>query len=162
VIYQGRIYAMQPGGWSLECADARSGQLLWRQVLPELRRLLGVAGGRLLVATAAEIGALDPASGKVLWSHAAGPGGAITLCGAEGSIVVFDVEPASGATAAQPKLAWLDGATGAVIHASPLRLPPAQAMESGPLVLGAGRCWGFFAAEPNSFVREIVELTRGQ
>ena len=161
LIDQGRVYAMQPGGWSLECADVRSGRLIWRQVVPELRRLLGVVGGRLLAATSAELIALDPSSGKLLWSRAASPRSAITLAGAGGAIVTFESEPAPGSAAAQPRLVWLSGASGAALHTALLRLPSAGAVQSGPLVFAGGRCWGFFA-EPNSFVREIVELTPGQ
>jgi outer membrane protein assembly factor BamB len=162
LVFEGRVYAMQPGGWSLECADVRSGQLLWRQVLPELRRLLGVVGGRLLVSSATQLLALDPRSGQPLWSRATDPRSALTLTGPSGAIVVFESQPAASAPAGQPKLVWLDGASGAVVHTAALRLPSAPAVQSGPLVFAADRCWGFFAAEPDGFSREIVELTRGE
>ena len=152
---------MQPGGWSLECADVRSGQLIWRQVLPELRRLLGVVRGRLLAATSAELIALDPSSGKLLWSRAARPAERDHADRRRRSDRDVRVGTGAGLRRRAAEAGVARRGHRRRVHTALLRLPSANAVQSGPLVFAAGRCWGFFA-EPNSFVREIVELTPGQ
>jgi outer membrane protein assembly factor BamB len=162
ILFQNRVYAMQPGGWSLECADFRTGHLIWQQVLPELRRLWGVAAGRLLVATGEQLMALDPASGKTLWSRPTGPQSVPVLAGPLGAVLLIESDPQPGLPASRSKLVWLDGTTGRPVHTTALNLPSDQAAQWAPLVLAAGHWWGLLATEPNGLSREIVELISGQ
>ncbi|MGC4004111.1 MAG: PQQ-binding-like beta-propeller repeat protein [Pirellulales bacterium] len=62
-----RMFVAQPGVKTVEALDPTTGRLLWRQVLPSIRRILGVNGGLVLVQTDEAVLALNVADGHLLW-----------------------------------------------------------------------------------------------
>ena len=108
-----RLYVTQPGVADVECIDAESGELVWRKVLPGLKRLIGIVDDRLVVDTESGLIALAPDKGNVLWYHDMGDLLEGQLCGGPGKLLYTRREKVPGNdTLLRPVLVWLDPATG--------------------------------------------------
>ncbi len=51
VLAENRLLVTQPGVKAVECLDPETGRLIWRRVLSDVRRVLGVANGIAVVQT---------------------------------------------------------------------------------------------------------------
>lgn len=63
------IIVTQPGVPVIEALDQRSGRLQWTRSTPDLRRMLGLCEGRLLVETQNGLEAVDPTNGQIAWRY---------------------------------------------------------------------------------------------
>jgi outer membrane protein assembly factor BamB len=52
---------------SLECVDFRTGQRIWSYLQPDLRKLVGLMAGTVILATEGGLEGIDAGSGKLLW-----------------------------------------------------------------------------------------------
>jgi outer membrane protein assembly factor BamB len=157
----GRVWATQPGVRCIECVDVETGRLCWRLPAPELRRLLELAGDRLLIETDDGISAVSAETGREIWRRDAAnvldgylPGGPSGLMCVERSPLNDDL--------ACPTIVWLDTATGRTTARAPLRSLAGRRPMLGPMVADGARTWCFVgvfdekgALEPR---REICEL----
>ncbi len=63
------LIVTQPGVPVIEALDQRSGRLQWTRSTPDLRRLLGLCEGRLLIETQSGLEAIDPTNGQIAWRY---------------------------------------------------------------------------------------------
>jgi outer membrane protein assembly factor BamB len=162
-VFDGRVYATQPGVWSVECIDLWTGRLAWRKAVPEIVELLGVCDGRLILRTWDTIVGMDLGSGERQWLHPIGLSRA-AACLREGAGVVACAgvaQPNDAPPEDAPVLVELDAGTGvkrstAGIHGA-ASLGQAGAL-LGPLVGRGDRFWLFTGQEDHPERCEVVEL----
>jgi outer membrane protein assembly factor BamB len=152
------VYVVQPGVFSIDCLDARTGHRAWNCVLPDLQRILGLVENRVIVQTDDRLLAFDADTGHILWDHPATgilQGGS---CDSQG--ILFAERVASGHVghAAGIRLVWLDAQSGAVVALAPLSELDAAAARLGPLVMWRDRIWAFSAAGGSQSEGDILEL----
>ena len=155
-----RVYATQPGTWSIECLDLHTGRLAWRTTLSGLTGLLGLVEERLIAGTDEGLLGLDPQSGRVLWRHDARDLLEGRLCGAPGGILYSQRQPSEDPGRKEPQVAlvWLDPATGKRKGQSILETPRHAKPLLGPLVAEGKRFWALFGVADDTARREVVEL----
>lgn len=145
VVADGRVYVAQPGVWRVECLDSATGRLQWKRAEPELKRILGVAGNRVLVETADSLLSLDAASGNVRWEYDLGRLPDYTPSHIQSgvfddpqTIVFVTIEtPARPNSQHTTLLTWLDSASGRCVDTSPLTVPSGRPRQPflGPFLL---------------------------
>jgi outer membrane protein assembly factor BamB len=160
LVRDGRVCATQPGSWSVECIDLKSGRLVWRRAVPELTRLVGLARGRMVAETSDGIAGLEADSGKMLWFQMVDDLQHARLSSPDATVLC--IQRAKLQQDAKPQLVpvWLDVETGRPRErGSALELPAENAPLLWPLVGERGRQWGFFASgDPPTTKRGILEL----
>lgn len=162
-VLDGRVYATQPGVWSVECIDLGTGRLVWRKAVPEIVEVLGACDGRLILRTWDTIVGMDLRSGDRQWLHHFESLPA-TACLREraGVVACVGVAPPTGNRPEDPLvLVALDAATGAKRSASGIRggASPGQAGTLlGPLVGRGERLWLFAGREDRLERCDVVEL----
>ncbi len=67
-----QVIVSQPGVRAVTCLELETGRLVWQQPVPEMRRLLGVIGGNLVVRTDRGFEAFSAETGKPRWQRATG------------------------------------------------------------------------------------------
>ncbi len=164
LIYEGVVYATQPGVWGLEAMELESGRLRWRTALGNLVRMVGCARGRVIVHTADGLVALDARTGSPAWDRACGPCFDIRLCGPEGPVVIL-LHPQRGKRPpGLPVLEWFDLVTGRSLGRCQLPLPgvPPGRVEVWlrPLVVAPEGQWVLLGFPRTPMRREILELVR--
>ena len=158
IVAGGRIYVLQRGVAGVECLDLEGGRRVWHEALPDARRILGLAGERLLVETASGVLALESDTGRRLWTRDVAQPLDAHLCPGSGNLLLTHREPFQGDTW-QPMLCWVDPATGQDTGAWPLeKLADKQPM-LGPFVMHGDRLWAFFGRGNRDAMRDLVELT---
>lgn len=158
VIAGQRVLVTQPGVWTVDCIDLTTGRLLWSEVEPDVRRVVGVAGDLAIIETSDAIGALDLATGEPRWYHTAP--NRFEVCQAGAASVVYAqrqpmLEPRDQF---RGRLVWLNPATGKAVHQSELPLTPDKQPLAGPLVVRGRRAWLFVSGEATKTRRELLEL----
>lgn len=157
IVAAGRVYILQRGVVGVECLDLEGGRRVWQQPLSDARRILGLAGQRLLVETAAGVVALAADTGRRLWSRDLDQQLDAYLCPDSGNILVTQRQPLTG-DMWQPALVWLDPATGYDTGSWTLeKLADKQPM-LGPLVAHGDRLWTFAGRGNRDATRDIIEL----
>lgn len=153
----GRVYVAQPGVKAIICLELETGRQFWNRPLPNVRRLLGLLDGRLVVQTDDGLLALDAETGDPQWRHATGDLLDGYLLGGEGGLVaVRRIDLASKQR--HPALVWLDPATGRATASAPLPDLIDDTPQLGPLVHAGDKLWAFFGKDYKQAHREIVEL----
>ena len=154
----GKLYVAQPGVPAVECLDPGSGTLLWRSILPEVRRLAGIVDGKLIAEVDDGLLALSASTGKPLWHHRSDGLLQAQFCGPPGGVLYACREPAETQGKLQPLLVWLDAATGNTTAKTSLPgLADAEPM-LGPAVMHRGRLWVLFGRGLQGSRRELLEL----
>jgi outer membrane protein assembly factor BamB len=116
--HEDRVIVSQPGVAGVQCLDISTGAMLWDQRLADLRRVIGVAAGRVIVQRADGFQAFRLQDGSLQWSHdGVGPTEAV-MCG-DTSILYADC-CARDASDWQVVLRWLDAEQGQVMFESAL------------------------------------------
>ena len=160
VIWQDRLFVSQPCVAAVECLDAESGELVWRKVLPGLKRLTGVVEDRLIVETQSGFAALSPTKGDALWYHDVGDVVEGQLCGGPGKLLYTRREKVPGnENVLRPVLVWLDPATGAERSSTALDSLRHDHPMFGPFLTAHDKTWAFAAGGENEPVRVLYELT---
>ncbi len=170
-----RVYVLQAGVRAVECLDLSTGRRQWVRGLVDPRRMLGIAGERLVVETDGCLAGLDVATGGTVWRTAAGnwldgfclDAGTGDLAGAgaggavrEGRLLATRRELVQQ-DQWRPVLVWLDVATGRELAASPLEGLTDRDPQFGPIVVVKDRLWAFSGKGQREASRELVELLPG-
>ena len=154
-----RIYVAQPGVRAVECIDARTGARHWLAVIPDALAICGLIEGRLIVWTENELRALDAASGKTLWRHAAATDlHSFQLCSTR-HVLYSRREPMPNNTASiQTRFVWLDPATGLEQGSAIVPQLADADPRLGPLVLYKDRIVSFFGKGQHDPNRDVIEI----
>lgn len=164
LVQEGRVFAAQPGVWTVECIELDTGQLVWRRRVGSLRRLVGLASGRLIARTADGLLAIDGRSGETAWhdgdeppaqsrlleAHLGGPPGTILACRRQRE----DESDERGRLVLQ----WIDAQTGRLRDETVLGAPEQCGPWLEPLVAHGGRQWAFVASPHDPASRDVLEL----
>ena len=156
---EGRLFVTQPSVRSVVALEPESGRQLWVRVLPNVRRIIGLAGDRLIVETDAGFVALDTQSGKPLWYHDADKRLDAVVCGNPGGLMYTIAEPVKGENNWRPTLVWIDPATGQAKSQTTLETLKHERPKFGPLLTVGDRRFAFFGRGEQDATRDIVELT---
>jgi|GEM_PF-2230903 len=160
LIEEGRIYVTQPGLHAVECLDLDTGRLVWRTALPDLRRLLGIVAGQLLVETAAEVRSLHAQDGRLSWRLPTGKLMVPRLAGGDGGLLVCQRAAVKEiANKEFPRLVWIDPVRGQFIAAASLTALASPDSFLGPIVRHGDRLWAFFGQRTYGAAdRDLIEL----
>ena len=157
IVGDGRVFVSQPGVRALECLDARSGKLIWRMVAHDLRKILGLSGGRLMVLAGESVIALGAEAGAVLWRSDL-PGLIDAQVDSGGKLLCLETG-VSGPGPARPSLVLIDPAKGSEGKSFPIQGLEGEDLALGPLVLSGGRTLIFVGRKGSQErEREIVEI----
>jgi outer membrane protein assembly factor BamB len=166
LVDDGRLLVAQTGVPALTALDPADGRLLWRKAWPELIAVVGLTGAgrdrRLVVEAADGLHAVDPGDGtarlllpRVPQGDWLGLGGighlyGATLLTAEGTAIVAVRRQAveGGKPVWQPRLVWIDAASGSVRHEADVADLAGGAAFLGPLTAANGRFWALVQKEP--------------
>ncbi|QDU96660.1 outer membrane protein assembly factor BamB family protein [Lignipirellula cremea] len=153
------VVVSQPGVRLLECLDPETGELQWRRILPDLERVWGLAGERLIVQTTGELLSLDPATGLTQWRQAiAAPLEAIR-CTADGPLMYFVLQPAADADGQfDPVAVWRNPADGALLARATVTGMRHKEPRLGPLISGKEKHYLFYSPGLNDQARQLYEL----
>lgn len=152
-----RVFVVQHGVWSVECLDADSGRRIWMKPASDVRRVLGLTAGRLIVETSRGWQAFVAETGDPAWFHATDQIMDAALCAASGPLMVSRREQI------QPELwrallVWLDPLTGRELATAPLESMTDRQPFLGPVVRHNDRLWTFFGRNIRDPNRDIYEL----
>ncbi|MGE5192556.1 MAG: PQQ-binding-like beta-propeller repeat protein [Deltaproteobacteria bacterium] len=153
-----RLFVTQPGVFAVECLDLDTGRRIWEQAVPDMRRLIGVAGQRVIVETARGWQAHAVSTGKLLWQHDAEQILDAHVCPPTGDLVVAHREPQANDTW-QPVLVWINPETGRETAHLPLESLADKQPMLGPLVVAGERLWTLFGRGLGEPRREAFKLT---
>jgi hypothetical protein len=154
----GLVYVVQPGVFSIDCLDARTGHRAWNCVLPDMQRILGLMDNRVIVQTDDRLLAFDADTGHILWEHPATGMFQGGVCDSHGILFAELVAPGRIGHAEGIRLVWLDTETGEVLAVAPLPELNAAEARLGPLILWQDRIWAFSAASGGQSEPDILEL----
>jgi outer membrane protein assembly factor BamB len=163
LVWRGRVYATQPGVWGIECLELESGRLLWRQGEGELTRLAGITAGRLILATSWGPAALDPESGKPLWTREVKDCLSTWTCGPDGAVLsvsMFVERKGNRESPSGIQLSWFDPEDGRPLASAAIELPGQGGWYLGPPAAAASRQWLAMATRQQPTRRQIVEAIR--
>jgi outer membrane protein assembly factor BamB len=158
LIAGGRVYAAQPRVAAVECIALESGRLSWRQVIPDLIGVAGVAGETLVVERAGGLSAFDGETGRPLWRRDAEMLGAQAGSSA-GS--VFLASRQEGADGPEIRFTWLDPASGRTQATSVLQGVDGKDLALGPLEVAGEEIGALMGSrERDASRRRLVRLRR--
>jgi outer membrane protein assembly factor BamB len=159
IVRQDRLIVSQPGVAAVECLDSESGELVWRRVLPNLKRLTGLVDDRLIVETQSGFTAVAPDKGDALWFHDVGDVLDGQICGGAGKLLFSCREKVPGSdNQLRPVLVWLDPATGLERAAFAIDSLKHDHPMFGPFIAAGERIWAFAAGGENEPVRVLYEM----
>jgi outer membrane protein assembly factor BamB len=154
-----RLYVAQVGTGAVQCLDRRSGRQLWSNVVPDIRRIAGIAAGHLILDCEHGLSAFDLPNGAPAWR--------CPLTGARvnlwlddetvfyvGSRIARDSRRKFGA-----ELVWLDARIGRVYARAVLDDWEQQQPLLGPAVLADQRLWALAGSDEEDFRRDLLELS---
>ncbi|HEY2148057.1 MAG TPA: PQQ-binding-like beta-propeller repeat protein, partial [Pirellulales bacterium] len=157
--WQDHLIVSQPGVAAVECLDAESGELVWRKVLPGLKRLTGLVEDHLIVQTQSGFTALEPDKGDAVWFHEVGDVLEGQLCGGPGKLLYVRREKVPGNdNQLRPVLVWLDPATGLERATFAIDSLKHDHPMFGPFIAAGEKIWAFAAGGENEPVRALYEL----
>jgi outer membrane protein assembly factor BamB len=152
-----RVYVTQPGVLTVDCLDLESGRLLWQQVVPDIRRVLGLIQNRLIVESNAGLQALDAETGAPQWYYPAETLLEAALCGGPGGILCAGREELKP-NLRRPCLVWLNPETGSEIGRAPLGGFTDKNPLLGPFLAHGDRLWAGMSLNERDPRRQFIEL----
>jgi outer membrane protein assembly factor BamB len=153
-----RLFVTQPGVFAVECLDLDTGRRVWQEPIPDLRRLIGIAGPRLVIETARGWQAHASDSGKQLWQHEGEQVLDAQICPASGDLLVAQRESQPN-DQSRAVFVWLSAETGRETARQPLALFVDKQPMLGPLVVDGDHLWTFFGRGVKDPYRDLFELT---
>ncbi|MBI5758221.1 MAG: PQQ-binding-like beta-propeller repeat protein [Planctomycetales bacterium] len=154
-----RVLFTQPGVFGVDCVNAESGRLLWKRVFPELRRVVGLANGRLLVQTGETLQALDLNTSETVWQRDAVALLDAILIGQSPRVLLAEREPLPNGQS-RPKLVWLDLSTGVELGTVSLDSLIDKQPCLSTFVGLPDRLWAIYGRGTMNPSRELLELIR--
>lgn len=157
LVLDGRVYLCQPGVQSAECLDLETGRLQWQFAGPEIRRVVGVVEGHVIVESNSGLHALDVKRGEQVWARPLTNVLEAQLVGKPGGILVARSLKLR-AEQRRVCLTWLDSRTGQ--DSASTWVPEFQ--DKDPQLTAIlpvkDRLWVAWGRNPRDFKRELVEL----
>ncbi len=155
LLVDGKLFLAQPGVRAVECVEPDTGRLLWQSVLPDLRRLVGWSGGKLMVQTGNQLVALDAVDGTQQWQVAERNFLMACLCDQQ-YVLALTTEPTNPQqNKFQPKLVWYNCETGLPAGEAVLDLFNSPDVWVGPMFAHAGNLW-LFSGEPRTSGNRVL------
>ena len=161
VVLGDRVLVMQPGVLSLECLELEGGRRLWCHPSQNIERLIGAAGGHAVLGTKRGIECLSLETGKLVWSREIPRMLHGAVLAADGTLVVAQSESFLEQKVEQPRLIWLEPATGVELGTEPLPALADKSPRLGPLLARNGELLAFVSKTDKDVTRELVSLTPG-
>lgn len=156
--HEGRVFLAQPGVRSIECVDVETGRSYWTRVIPDVQRVLGVSGERLIVETSQGFVALDAHSGADAWRRVDTARLEGRLGDEDKLLYVRRVAGERDDTNLRPELVWLDIHTGEVVATTVLDGLNRKELTFGPIIAHQDRLWAFVGGGAHEPHRDLVEL----
>jgi hypothetical protein len=153
-----RVVITSPGVCSIECLDLDSGELLWRQVLADVNRLVSASRERIIVHAGEKLVAFDFASGKLQWERRWPKSFDAELTSGAGGLLLTRRAASPAGNQFGPELVWLDPQTGAEKAHTTLSSLFEADPRFGPLFSHGGRVWAFSGKGIEDQHRELIEL----
>ncbi|MHB1033743.1 MAG: outer membrane protein assembly factor BamB family protein [Pirellulales bacterium] len=153
-----RVVVSQLMAGNIECLQRATGRLVWRRVLPGLKRLAGPVQGRLVAETPGGLVGLDPATGRPVWFRDVDDLLEAQLCGENGVLYAFREPVRENRERMHVTLVWLDAKTGNKTGQFPLTGLADQVPMFGPVAVSEKRLWGVFGRGVSDVNRDVVEL----
>jgi hypothetical protein len=126
--------------------------------VPDVRRLIGMSGRRLIVETTRGWQAHASETGERLWQYDAGQMLDAHVCPSTGDLLLSRREPATGESS-RCVLVWLNSETGRETARLPLEPLTDRQPLLGPMVVDRDRLWMLFGRGLREPRREVFELT---
>ncbi len=124
VVVGNRVILNAPGSAHVCCIDAASGEEFWSHLAPDLHRVVGNAGGRLVICAGNRIEALDVKTGEPLWSTETTADYESVLLGADETIVALTLDRIEKKKDPEGRrirrIEWLSAANGATVKSCEL------------------------------------------
>ncbi len=163
LLLQGELLLVtQPGVPVIEALDVASGRVRWSRSASELRRMLGVSDGRLLLETQFGIEARDVATGVLEWRYRAADlldAVVIPASGSASPARLVTMRTTDGSDGRKmPTLVWIDTNSGQEVGYQLLDALVDREPRFGPLLISDNKVFGFFGKGRADFDRQIYEL----
>jgi outer membrane protein assembly factor BamB len=152
-----RLFVSQPGVFAMECLDLETGRRVWQEPIPDLRRMIGLTGERLIVETARGWQALGITDGNLLWQHDADQVLDAQVCPASGDLLVARREIQQN-DVWRAVLLWLNAETGRELARLPLDQLNDKQPFLGPVVVDQDHLWALFGRTLRDPHRDLFEL----
>ncbi len=148
-----------PASGVIECVEVQSGKLHWRQVVRDVRCVLGIHGDRVLLSHAKELSAFAITDGSRLWSQPIGPLMNAQVCADGDELMVCREAPVTGRNDQFcPQLVWLDATSGKETANWTFESLAASHPRFGPLIQHKDKLWAFAYGREDSGNRDFYEL----
>jgi hypothetical protein len=153
-----RLFVTQPGVFAIECLDLDTGRRDWLEAIPDIRRVIGLSGERLIVETARGWQAHGVSDGKLLWMQDSEQVLDAQICPPGGDLLVARREIQQN-DVWRAVLVWLNAETGRELARLPIDQFNDKQPFVGPLVVDQDRIWAFFGKGIREPHRDLFELT---
>ncbi len=154
-----RLYVAQVGVRTVQCLDIRSGRQIWAKLVPDVKRVVGISAGHLILDCERGLSALDPTNGDPVWLYAI-PGSVVNIW-LDDSTVFF---AGSGIVQQSPQrhrteFVWLDARVGRAGARTLLDVREREQPLFGPVVLAGEHLWALSGNDEKDLRRDLLELT---
>lgn len=158
LVVVGRVYVNEPSVHGVGCYDLETGQVIWRQGVLGMRRVIGLLeGGRLVVDGGDAVRALRADTGRLLWRCEVPGALEAVVCPSPKLILCAQAKLPPGYSPLPPppgspppplidravQLLWIDLETGQIKGESPLPTLKSKRPGLGPMFATEGRLWCF-------------------
>lgn len=154
-----RLLVFQPGGISLECLHADTGNVVWSKVAVDFERLAGIVNDQVIAQTNRGLTALDLADGRIRWTlELEGLTAGVTSSDRGDLLAVQRLPTDANRSRFRPRLIWIDPVKGEIRGSSALPDLEEADPRVGPLVVDQDRLWTFWGKGQSDPTRDVVEL----
>lgn len=155
LVLNGRVYSTQSGVKEVGCYELDTGRQHWSQPVTDLLRIVGIAGGRLIVQTEMGLVAFDQTTGEQAWRYPMSDLLDGVVCGGDRLIIsrIVDYSPEGNVG-----LVWLDAISGNELSQTVLTTLDGKDVRFGPMIEEGERLWAFTARGFKEARRDFVEL----
>ncbi len=151
------IYA-QPASKELVCAELATGRVRWRRLVSNLRGVWDAANGRVIARTGAGLTALHIETGATLWDYHSPQLQPARCFDDHRGMLISQVRLRGGRTQVEPKVVWLDLASGEPTHEHALPGFVHAQPRLGPFILGPKNVFTFYSTGANDADLDLIRL----
>ncbi len=152
-------YIAQAGVRELLAVDRKTGRLRWSRVLPSLVGITGIAAGQLIAEESTGLTALDPATGRSVWTYDAPHMHPRVMLGAKLLLIATRYPLKENEKPRASRLIWIDAATGLPTQSAKLEGLDDDEPRIGLMQLRGDRIWLWSGKSQHDTTRDLVELT---